>query len=457
MLALIAGAVQDRSARGIAAAVSRLVTAGSLPIGARLPTVRDVARELGVSPTTVSEAWQSLLRAGAIQTRGRSGTFVAPLPRQRLRYAQMGGPSLARDLSTGVPDQDLLPDLTDALQRIGAQRRSLAPTSYLDAPVLPQLEAVLRERSPFDPEQLTVVDGALDALDRVTAAVVRFGDHVLVENPAFPPMLDLLEAVGASVIGVPLDASGLQPAALAAAVAEFSPVALFLQPRAHNPTGVSMTAERAAELAAILSGFPNITVIEDDHVGDIASAPAVSVGVHLPDRTVHVSSFSKSHGPDLRLAAVGGPAGLITAVADRRLLGPGWSSRLLQAVLLDLLSSGPAVAEVGRARDEYARRRARMLQSLAAREVTATADDGINLWMSVEDQQFAMLTLAAHGVAVAPGSPFMVSPLGSDHVRVTVGLVSDGFDELASTLASAAGSVHRGSGSRTPAHPRGWR
>jgi DNA-binding transcriptional MocR family regulator len=457
MLALIAGAVQDRSARGIAAAVSRLVTAGSLPIGARLPTVRDVARELGVSPTTVSEAWQSLLRAGAIQTRGRSGTFVAPLPRQRLRYAQMGGPPLARDLSTGVPDQDLLPDLTDALQRIGAQRRSLAPTSYLDAPVLPQLEAVLRERSPFDPEQLTVVDGALDALDRVTAAVVRFGDHVLVENPAFPPMLDLLEAVGASVIGVPLDASGLQPAALAAAVAECSPVALFLQPRAHNPTGVSMTAERAAELAAILSGVPNITVIEDDHVGDIASAPAVSVGVHLPDRTVHVSSFSKSHGPDLRLAAVGGPAGLITAVADRRLLGPGWSSRLLQAVLLDLLSSGPAVAEVGRARDEYARRRARMLQSLAAREVTATADDGINLWMSVEDQQFAMLTLAAHGVAVAPGSPFMVSPLGSDHVRVTVGLVSDGFDELASTLASAAGSVHRGSGSRTPAHPRGWR
>src|SRR3954466_110206 len=65
-LGLITGAVDDRSARGIAAAVSRLVTAGSLPTGARLPTVRDVARELGVSPTTVSEAWRSLTRAGAI-------------------------------------------------------------------------------------------------------------------------------------------------------------------------------------------------------------------------------------------------------------------------------------------------------------------------------------------------------------------------------------------------------
>src|SRR5262245_26391183 len=131
LLALIAGAVDDRSARGIAAAVSRLVTAGTLPAGARLPTVRDVARELGISPTTVSEAWRSLARAGAIQTRGRSGTFVAgpSLPRQRLRYAQLGGRvselqagpagELVRDYSTGVPDYDLLPSLTDALKRIG--------------------------------------------------------------------------------------------------------------------------------------------------------------------------------------------------------------------------------------------------------------------------------------------------------------------------------------------------
>src|SRR4051812_13012968 len=170
VLGLIADAVDDRSARGIAAAVGRLVTAGDLPAGARLPTVRDVARELGISPTTVSEAWRSLARAGAIQTRGRSGTFVASPapPRQRLRYAQLGGrvselgapDSTVRDYSTGVPDYDLLPSLTDALKRIGDARLT---TSYLDGPVLPRLEEVLRERWPFPPEQLTVVDGALDA------------------------------------------------------------------------------------------------------------------------------------------------------------------------------------------------------------------------------------------------------------------------------------------------------
>ncbi len=472
MLALITGAVDDRSARGIAAAVSRLVTAGRLPAGTRLPTVRDVARELGVSPTTVSEAWRSLTRAGAIQTRGRSGTFVAApvLPRQRWRYSQLGGGAGAvtrdssspaaenrmqvRDLSTGVPDHDLLPDLTDALKRIGDGRLT---SSYLDAPVLPALETELRARWPFPPERLTVVDGALDALDRVIGEVVRFGDHVVVENPAFPPLLDLLQAVGATVVGVPMDASGPRPDRLHDVLAGYPAVALFLQPRAHNPTGVSMSPGRAGELATVLATFPGVLVVEDDHAGDIATAGPVSLGQFLPDRTIHVASFSKSHGPDLRLAAIGGPARVIGPVADRRLLGPGWSSRLLQAVLLDLFTDPGAIAQIAQARHAYATRRAALLGALHERGVTATAADGINLWMAVDDQQIAMVSLAAHGIAVSPGAPFCVTPLDSDHVRITAGLVAGDIDDLADALAAAAVLDSRGSGARARPHPRGWR
>src|SRR3954471_14743688 len=245
LLRLIAEAVADRSARGIAAAVSRLVNTGALAGGARLPTVRDVARELGVSPTTVSEAWSSLARAGVIETRGRSGSYVlaAAASRDRMRYTRLGVPALPRDLSTGVPDHALLPNVGDALRRIGTT--AYLTTSYLDEPVLTDLEAVLRARWPYPPEQLTVVDGALDALDRIVRHAVRYGDHVLVENPTFPPVIDLLETAGADVIGVPLDPAGIDPAALSAALTA-GPVALFLQPRAHNPAGVSMTGDRAA-------------------------------------------------------------------------------------------------------------------------------------------------------------------------------------------------------------------
>ncbi|MEV6300297.1 aminotransferase class I/II-fold pyridoxal phosphate-dependent enzyme [Actinoplanes sp. NPDC051861] len=458
MLTLITGAVQDRSARGIAAAVSRLITAGRLPAGSRLPTVRSVAGELGVSPTTVSEAWRSLIHAGAIQTRGRSGTFVSgPLPpRERLRFTQLGGGHVAlpRDLSTGVPDPALLPDLSESLRRIGDGRWS---GSYLDAPVLPELESLLRRRWPFPPERLTVVDGAMDALDRIAGAMLRFGDHVLVENPAFAPLLDMLQAVGATVIGVPMDDDGVDPAELRRLLREFRPVALFLQPRAHNPTGVSMSQARALELSDILLESPSVLVVEDDHAGDIASAPPVSIGRHLPDRTVHVAGFSKSHGPDLRLAAIGGPAHVVDAVADRRLLGPGWSSRLLQGVLLDLLTDTGAIAQVAAARAAYAARRSALLAALHARGVTATAADGINLWMTVPDQQNALVALAACGIAAAPGAPFCVTPLGDDHLRITAGLVAGGYDELADVLASAAFQTSRGSGRRGLGHPHGWR
>ena len=85
----LAGQITDRSARGIAAAVGRMITGGTLAVGERLPTVRELASELGVSPTTVSEAWQSLAAVGAIDARGRQGTFVrqptGPITPRRFR------------------------------------------------------------------------------------------------------------------------------------------------------------------------------------------------------------------------------------------------------------------------------------------------------------------------------------------------------------------------------------
>ncbi|MCW6006345.1 GntR family transcriptional regulator, partial [Micromonospora sp. CPCC 205371] len=86
----------------------------------------------------------------------------------------------------------------------------------------------------------------------------------------------------------------------------------------------------------------------------------------------------------------------------------------------------------------------------------ASASDGTSMWVPVRDEQVALLTPAAHGVGVAPGGPFQVRPLG-DHVRVTVGLVRDGFDDLADILAEAAGARHRASGPRSRSLHRGTR
>ena len=437
----VASGGDGRSARRIAAVIGRMITDGSIPVGSRLPTVRELSRRLGVSPTTVSEAWRSLADVGAIEARGRNGTYVRPPtgpggPR-RYRRVTEGPGHFALDLSSGTPDPDLLPDLGPVIARVS--RQSLT-SSYLDHPVLPELEEALIASWPFPPEATTVVDGAMDALDRAAQVVLRLGDRVVVEHPTFPPLLDLLEQLGCDVIGIDLDDEGMTASGLQAVIGGVAPRALVLQPRAHNPAGVALSRRRAQALAAILAPAATI-VIEDDHANEISTAPLVSLGSWLPERTVHIRSYSKSHGPDLRLAAVGGAGEVVTRIANRRLLGPGWSSRILQAVLLELLRD-PATADVlAVAAATYAERRAIVSKVLAANAVGVTGTDGINLWMEVADERSAAVALAARGIGVAPGDPFMVRP-DDDHLRVTVGLIAGDDDHVATVaehLAAAAG------------------
>ncbi|MHB8273716.1 MAG: aminotransferase-like domain-containing protein [Dermatophilaceae bacterium] len=434
------------TARGLANAVSRTIRDGVLVPGTKLPPIRRVASELALSPTTVTAAWRLLARSGAIHGAGRRGTTVGETAAPgavRYRQAVSRGTSFAVDLSTGVPDAALLPNLANSFVDLTTAG---TPSSYLDAPVLPELEAELRRSWPYPADQITVVDGALDALDQVARSILRFGDRVVVEHPCFPPLVDLMEAAGVEVVGVPLDAEGMSLERLAEAL-ETSTRAIFLQPRAQNPTGVSMTRERARSLARVIEGSRAL-VVEDDSTGAIGVSEPLSLGEWLPDQTVHIRSFSKSHGPDLRLAAMSAPAELMTDLLARRQLGQGWSSRLLQRILLHLLTDPVAIAEVEKARSVYAGRRRVLVEELAKRGVEVGGSDGINLWIPVQDEASALIRLASQGIGVAPGKPFAVLPETCGFMRVTVGLVSSGNDWLAGALAEAVDITTWGSVAR---------
>ncbi|UMG94062.1 aminotransferase class I/II-fold pyridoxal phosphate-dependent enzyme [Nocardioides sp. TF02-7] len=432
----------DRSPSGIAGAFSRAIRAGELAPGDRLPTVRDVAAGLGVSPATVSAAWQALRRTGLVVSRGRAGTFVQDAPAAWLSPRQQGlvgaGPDgLRLDLSRGTPDPRLLPDLGPALHRVSQRAGTLA---YQEEPVLPELREVLQASWPYDTETITVVDGATDGVARTLEQVVSYGDRVVLESPGFPPFFDLVEALGADVVPVELDAHGVRPDSLRRAL-DARPVAVVLQPRAHNPTGVSTSVARAEQLVRTLRrrGQETPWVVEDDHSSGISASPDVSLGAWLPERVVHVRSYSKSHGPDLRIAALGGPAEVVDRLVARRMLGPAWTSRMLQTILLDLLTTPQSLAEVGEATRQYRLRHHALCRALADRGVDVPVPDGINLWLPVADERAALLHLAAAGIRVAEGAAFLASPGSAAYVRVTSGLVTpDDADEVAAALAAVA-------------------
>lgn len=437
----IAARTDDRTGRDIALAIGALVGDGVLQPGDQLPTVRALAAHLGVSPNTVADAWRLLQTHGAISTDRRRGTRVrARQVRLDGRYWQVpvAPGTIELDLSTGTPDEALLPSLGPVLHRLHAD---VTFSSYVDPPIVPALEDEIRQRWPYPPEVITIVDGAQDALDRLIAEIVGFGDTVIVDDPTFPPIIDMLEMAGARLVGVPLDEDGPRLDSLADAMAT-DPVAIWLQPRAHNPTGTTMTARRRDAVAALVAGTRTL-VVEDDHSGDATGTEIHSVGLRIPDQVVHIHSFSKSHGPDLRVAAIGGPAAVLDGLVRRRTLGPAWTSRLIQQILLVMLQDPEIEATVASAATAYADRRAALEDALAREGVDVGRGTGLNLWVPVEDEQRAVVALAAHGVGVAPGAPFRVTEGDGHHIRVSLGtLPDDRVDSVATTIAAVATGAH---------------
>lgn len=424
--------VAGGGAREIAASVEAAVRAGRLLPGDSLPTVRDLAGELGVSPGTVAAAYAELRRRGLVATAGRRGTRVRgrpPLPAHPVTPSRAG----ISDLAAGAPDPELLPALGPVLGRLEPPARL-----YGEAPNLPELVELARgqlDRDGVPPGPVAVVSGALDGIERVLVAHTRPGDRVAVEDPGYPPVFDLLATLGLTPEPVRLDRAGPARGALRRAL-EARAVALVVTPRAQNPTGAALGAERAAELAEVLDQYPDVLVVEDDHAGQVAGAPYRTLAVGRR-RWAVVRSVSKTLGPDLRLAVLCGDQDTVARVEGRQLLGPGWVSHLLQATVAALWADEATGRLLDRAAAAYAARRVALLAALAGHGIDAVGDSGLNVWVPVPEEARATAALLDGGWAVAAGERYRLrSPTA---VRVTVATLRepDEAERLAATLARA--------------------
>ncbi len=435
---LIATTMSRSGMRGLTETFVKLVKDGTLSPGDRLPSIRQLADYLGVSPTTIASAWSHLAQLGLLNSHGRRGSFVSETarstpatPRWRFYEDQR---TYTLDFATGVPDPRLLPNPMTSITNLG----SSAITSYLDPPVYQPLAETLRSRAPqrFSDRDfsLTVVDGALDAIDRLLAAMPTYQRAVVLEEPNFPALYDLVESHGLEVRTVPIDDEGITIDVLRNQLIKGGVGLILLQPRSHNPTGYSLSLERASAFAELLLQFPEVLVVEDDHSGLLSTAPLYTMVDQLGSRVAYVMSFSKSHGPDLRLAAIFADRDLVHELDRRRTLGPSWSSKLLQAVLNHMLND-PATDElIAGAQQIYAERR------IAVAELFAIdpRGSGINVWVDRSDALGALLQLAHHHIRVAPGANFYAAnPAAANQFRFTLSEPTVEFNRALERVAMA--------------------
>ncbi|GAA2229921.1 MULTISPECIES: aminotransferase class I/II-fold pyridoxal phosphate-dependent enzyme [Kitasatospora] len=434
--------IKGRRASDIAADIERAVGAGELAPGATLPPLRDLAGELGVNPNTVAAAYRLLRDRGVIETAGRKGSRVRPRPVTTPRdQIHIPVPPGATDLSSGNPDTALLPALAPAVA-VAAAQGDRDPVLYghpTADPGLLDLAGAAFRADGVPGGRLAVCSGSLDAIERILTSRLRPGDLVATEDPGWGSLLDLLPALGLRPVSVRLDDEGPLPDSLAAALAAGAR-AVILTVRAQNPTGAALTERRAADLRAVLAGYPGALLIEDDHGHGMVDLPYRPLVGGTAAHWAVVRSASKAYGPDLRIALAIGDPETIDLVLGRQRLDAGWVSLLLQRTVAELWRADAAPA--GTVAAVYRARREALLAALAAHGIEAHGASGLNVWVPVPDEPGVVAALVQSGWVVAPGARFrMQSPPG---IRITIaGLEEARAPRLAADL---AGVLHSSGG-----------
>jgi DNA-binding transcriptional MocR family regulator len=405
--------IRGSSAASIVDSVERGVSSGSLRPGDTVPSVRALARSLGVSPTTVASAYRDLRQRGVLVTHDRARTVVGHRPPVAPRLAPDLPPGVV-DLATGNPDPSLLPDLEPGLRATIPRQRLYGGGAGVDALVELARAGFADDGVPAG--HVAVVGGGLDGIERVLEVHLRVGDRIGVEDPGYIGSLDLTRALGLVPVPVPIDDQGPTVEGLAAALDERLD-AVLVTPRAQNPTGAAIGAERAAALRRLLAGHPELLVVEDDHASLLTGEDHHTL-VTGRERWAVVRSVAKALGPDLRTALLAGDEDTVTRVLGRQRLGTGWVSQLLQQLTLTVWMHARTDGTLLRARATYGQRRDALQAALADHGIDARGRTGINVWVPVPEEVPVVQGLLARGWAVQAGEPFR---LGSPPaIRVTV-------------------------------------
>lgn len=397
--------ISGRNATELVQNIEKAIREGSLHAEEPMPTVRQLAKQLGLSPGTVASAFKTLRQRGQIRTNGRNGTFISTSSVPPSRNPPRLRPGLI-DLASGSPDPTLLPDLTPILHRFEGPSRL-----YPDEPVLDSLAAIARVRLNSDEipvGSLTIVAGALDGVERALQAHLRPGDRVGVEDPGYPPLFTLLAALGLQAVGLHIDQFGILPEDLSKKLSG-SLQAIIVTPRAQNPMGCAFSANRASALRDLLQLHPRVLLVEDDHAGEIAGAALRTLCAAGNEHWVHIRSVSKSLGPDLRLAVLTGDEVSVSRIEHRRSLGAGWVPFLIQTIVAQLWED-PATDEVlTHAREVYALRRDALKKALSKFGLTSYGLSGLNIWVPVTDEHAALASLDEAGFAASAGQRYRIA------------------------------------------------
>jgi len=430
--------------------VGRLIDSGRLTESSRLPSVRDLARRLGVSVYTVTTAFERLQARGLIESRPGSGHFVArrlveAMPKVELGFPPTAdaalrfvGSTLAQDVAVpagaGLLPLQWLEDVISpsALSRFWRGGGVASPAPAQGDPMLRELlvERLRRAAVPAASRNVLITFGASHAFDLIARRLLLPGDTVLVDDPGYFVLLTQLKAHRLNLVPVPKVAEGSDLDVLEDMARLHRPRMFFTQTLLHNPTGITASASNCHGILNIAERY-DFLVAEDHVYTDFGSPHLVSLAqIDELRRVIYVGSFTKILSPAIRLGFLAASDELVPSLVDQKILSVLTGSAFGESIVREVLASGKYRRHLDRLRIRLAKARALstgFLQGLGL-EVTNPPEGGLFLWAGLPaGVDVDELTLEARraGILLAPGSMFSLTARGSGRLRFNAAYSSD--------------------------------
>ncbi|QDY71129.1 PLP-dependent aminotransferase family protein [Qingshengfaniella alkalisoli] len=422
----------------------------ALNAGDRLPSIRQLATAMNVSPSTIVEAYDRLVAEGLVRARRGAGFYVSDTKLPPLNIADMGN-ERPRDIDPfwvsrqsldaregmlqpgcGWLPEDWMPQ--DALRK-GLRQLARADdailTNYANAHGSQKLRRYLlgrfaEEHLPVSLEQIMLTGSASQALDLICRMLLRPGDAVLVDDPGYFNFHALLRAHQLRVIGVPRKMDGPDLDAFAAALRDAAPRLYVTNSALHNPTGMALSPQIAHRLLSLTADH-DVTIVEDDTFADLEPEPSPRLAVlDGLSRVLRIGGFSKTLSASVRCGYIAGRQDWIEKLVDLQVATSfGGPSPVATELLSSVLIGGGYRRHLSELHTRLAAARKRETKKLAQLNIRPWSDPrgGFYLWCEFPDDidtgEIARRCVT-DGVVLAPGNVFSPSRSAIRFMRFNV-------------------------------------
>jgi len=433
------------------------ILAGALPESTRLPPERSLAEKLNVNRSTIVHAYRELVADGLIEQRVGSGSRVArnsgsqprsgdvpwwiTLPPWRVgSFPQVLGELAATahgeriSFVQGVPPVEPSPlaELARSFERVAGNPDYVL--SYGDseghAPLREAIAARMRGRGcETVARDVLVLTGSTQGIALVAQSLAEPGDEIIVEQPTYPGALQIFQIAGLRAIPVAVDDGGMRVDHVEAILRTRRPRFIYTMPALHNPTGVTMNADRRERLVT-LAERARVPIVEDDPYGELALTPGPPLVAQSPNYVIYLSTFSKTIAPSLRLGWITAPRTIYERLLLRKQSLDMATSLYVQAGVHDYLARAYD-AHLPRLREELAARRKLARETIGAHWPKSVrlsnGAGGFYVWATAPREMRARALLDAaerNGASFLFGEAFFAASGGDHNFRLAITTVT---------------------------------